>query len=96
VDREKRNGNTPIPENLVEMLSKAQRKALPGIVCLGWEPRFLRRHMFQPPTLIMRNSNDGKIGIMDEDGRFRMQDDIEIREQESEIQNPPPKNLQYF
>lgn len=96
MDREKRNGNTPIPENLMEMLSEAQRQALPGIVCLGWEPRFLRQQMFQPPTLVMRNSSYGKTGIMDEDGRFRIQDDIKVREQESKIQNPPPKNLHYF
>ena len=96
MDREKRNGNTPIPENLMEMLSKAQRLALPGIVCLGWEPRFLRQQMFQPPTLVMRNSNDGRIGIMDEDGIFRIQDDIKVREEESETQNPPSKDLHYF
>ena len=96
MDREKRNGNTPIPENLAEMLSETQRQAIPGIEYLGWEPRFLRQQMFLPPTLVMRNSNDGKIGIMDEDGRFRIQDNIKVREQESEIQNPPPKDLNYF
>ena len=96
MDREKRNGNTPIPENLMEMLGEAQRLALPGIVCLGWEPRFLRQQMFQQPTLVMRNSSDGKIGIMDEDGRFRIQDDIKVREQESEVHNPQPNDLHYF
>ena len=96
MDKEKRNGNTPIPENLMEMLSEAQRQALPGIAYLGWETQFLRQQMFQPPTLVMRNPNDGKIGLMDEDGRFRIQENIKVRKQESEIQNPPPKDLNYF
>jgi hypothetical protein len=96
MDREKRNGNTPIPANLMEKLSEAQRKALPGIKCAGWEPWFLRQQMFQAPTLVMNNAIDGRIGLMDQDGRLRIQDDIKVREQESEAQKKTPKNLYYF
>jgi hypothetical protein len=96
VNREKRKGNTPIPENLMEVLSEAQRQALPGIKFAGWEPRFLRQQLFQGPTLVMHNSNDGSIGLLDEGGRFRKQDNTKVREQESEIKTPISKNLRYF
>ena len=96
MSREKRNGNIPVPDNLLEMLSAAQLKALPGIKYLGWETRFVRRKMFQPPTLVMQNANDGKTGIMDEDGVFRVQDDACVREEENKTQGGSPKNLNYF
>jgi len=97
VDSEKRKGDTSIPDNLEEMLNKAQRKVLPGIKCLGWEPQFLRKPLFKAPVLVLRNSNDGRPGIIDEDGRLIVQDDIKAREQENDTQTPPsPKNLHYY
>jgi len=95
VDREKRKGDISIPDNLDEMLNAVQRQALPGIKCLGWELRFLRQPLFKAPVLVLRNPNDGRIGVMDEDGRLRVQDNIEVREQESQPQTPPT-NLYYY
>ena len=94
MDREKRKGDIPIPENLNETLSEAQLQALPGITNMGWAPQFLRKQLFQAPALVVRNSNDGKVGIMDEDGRIRIQGDVKVREGESQI--PPPKDLNYY
>ena len=96
MDREKRNGDNPLPDNLEEMLSEAQRRTLPGIKFAGWEPQFLRKKAFQPPTLVMQNSNDGRIGLMDEDGRFTIQDGIKVREEDGEIPDPSPNNLHFF
>jgi len=95
MDREKRKADISIQENLKEMLNDAQRQALPGIEFLGWEPRFLRKELFKAPVLVMYNSNDGSIGIMDEDGSIRIQDNIKVREQERQTP-PPPNNLHYF
>ena len=79
--REKRKSDTSIPANLEEMLNEAQQQALPGIKYLGWELRFLRKPMFQTPELVMQNSSDGRTGILDVDGRIRIQN-IKIREHE--------------
>ena len=81
MDREKRKSDTSIPENLEEMLNEAQQKALPGIKYLGWEPRFLRKPMFQAPKLVLRNSSDGRTGMLDVDGRIRIPN-IKMREHE--------------
>ena len=95
VDREKRKGDISIPPNLEEMLNEVQRQALPGIKYLGWEPRFLRKPMFQAPELVMQNSSDGRTGILDVDGRIRIQN-IKVREQESPTQTPPPSNIYFY
>jgi hypothetical protein len=97
MDREKRKGAITIPDNLQEMLNEVQRRALPGIECLGWEPRFLRRPLFMAPVLVMHNFNDGRIGILDEDGRIIIQTNIKVREQENQTQTSPPlNNLHYY
>jgi len=95
VDREKRKGDISIPPNLEEMLNEAQRQALPGIKYLGWEPRFLRKPMFQAPELVMQHSSDGRTGILDADGRIRIQN-IRVREQESLTQAPPPSDIYFY
>jgi hypothetical protein len=84
VDNEKRKGDIPIPDNLEEVLNEAQRQALPGIVNSGWELRFLRRPMFQEPVLVLRNDN--RTGILDTDGRIKIQADIKVRDQENQTQ----------
>jgi len=95
VDREKRIGDTSIPVNLEEMLSEAQRQALPGIKYLGWEPRFLRKPMFQAPELVMQNASDGRTGVLDVDGRIRIQN-IKVREQERQTKTLPPSNIYFY
>ena len=97
MDSEKRKGDSSISDKLEEMLNKAQRKALPGIKFLRWEPQFLRKPLFKAPVLVLRNSNDDRTGIIDEDGRLIVQDGIKAREQENDTQTPPsPKNLHYY
>ena len=95
MDRGKRKSDISIPPNLEEMLNEAQRQALPGIKYLGWEPRFLRKPMFQAPELVMQNASDGRTGILDVDGRIRIQN-IKVREQEGETQTPPPSNIYLY
>jgi hypothetical protein len=81
VDREKRKGGISIPENLKEILNEAQWQALSGIKYSGWELRFLRKPVFQAPELVIQNSSDGRTGILDVDGRIRIQN-IKMREHE--------------
>ena len=79
MDDDRRKSNSSIPENLKEILNEVQQQALPGIKYLGWKPWFLRKPMFQAPELVMQNSSDGRTGILDVDGRIRIQN-IKMRE----------------
>lgn len=93
MDGEKRKGDTPIPDNLEEVLNEPQRRALPGIVQSGWELRFLRRPLFQEPVLLLRNPNNNRTGVLDRDGRIKIRADIKVRYQENQartIQSDEP------
>ena len=80
MDRERRKGGIPTPDNLEELLNKNQFQALSGMKYSGWELRFVRRPLFPEPVPIVHNTNDGRIGILDKDGGIRIQTDIKERE----------------
>ncbi len=96
MNREKRMGNVPIPDNLKELLTDEQLNALSGMTYSGWEILFLRRPLFQEPVLVVHKPSDGRIGVLDKDGRFIVQADIDVRVRENLIQTPLPKNLHYY
>ena len=91
MDRDKRKGGIPIPENMEEILNEAQWQALSGIKYSGWELQFLRRPLFQDAVLVVHNSNDGRTGILEKDGRIRIQANIKVREHGSKTQTPSAK-----
>ena len=92
MDREKRKGSIPIPDNLKELLNAAHLQALSGMKYSGWELQYVRRPLFQEPVLVVQNPNDGRIGILDKDGKIRIQANINVRELGSLTQAPPSIN----
>ena len=87
--RERRAGNSPIPEHLKEILGAVQWQALPGIKYSGWELRFLRRPLFQEPVLVVHKPSDGRIGVLDSDGSIKIQPGVEVRERGIPTHTPP-------
>jgi hypothetical protein len=95
MSEDKRKTETIIPADLEALLNALQLQVLPGIKYLGWEPRFIRHQVFKAPALVLRNSKDGRLAILDEDGRLEIQDDLKLRGKEGDAP-PPPGNLHYF
>lgn len=80
MDKEKRTGIKPIPDDLKEVLNEVQWRALPGIVYSGWELRFFRRALFQEPVLVVHNTKDDRLGVLEKDGSINVQPEIKIRD----------------
>ena len=80
MDREKRKGDIPIPDNLKEMLNESQWRALSGIAYSGWELQFIRRPLFQEPVLVIYNPDGDRTGILDKDGNIKIQSGIMVRD----------------
>jgi hypothetical protein len=85
MDRERRKGDIPIPDDLKEVLNNAQLRALAGIECLGWRLRFIRRPMFQEPVFVVHYPDDDRIGILGKDGKINMQSEIRARELDKQV-----------
>lgn len=79
MDREKRKGEKPIPENLNELLNPEQMSALRQIEGFGWQLKFVRRPLFQDPVPVVHSADGTKLGVLEEDGRLNMEPDIMVR-----------------
>jgi len=80
MDKEKRTGEEPVPDNAIEMLNPMQVRALRQIESYGWQLQFIRRPLFQDPVPVVIDADGKKIGILEEDGRINMEPDIKVRE----------------
>jgi len=90
VDKERRKGDTPIPDNLEDLLNEQQSRALPGILRSGWELRFLRRPLFQEPVFVLHHPDGNRTAILDTNGRVKVQAELRMRDQESQLQTMQP------
>ena len=91
MNQEKRRGNKPVPDNLNEILNERQQHKLRQMEGFGWSLEFVRRPLFQDPTVVVRNAEGNRIGTLEKDGSIDMLPDIRLRKQEREIL-PPPKS----
>lgn len=80
MDKDKRKGDKPIPDNFEDQLDELQLLALRRIEGFGWKLRFVRRPLFQDVVPIVFSAEGDTIGVLEEDGRINMQPDIEVRE----------------
>ena len=77
---EKRNVVSPIPENLKEVLNKAQLMTLHKMEGFGWRLEFVRRPLFQGIVPVLFHPDSKESGVLEEDGTLNMQSKINLRE----------------
>lgn len=79
MDKDRRKGEKPIPDDLESMLNEAQLIALPALERFGWELRFVRRPLFQDAIPVVFNGEGTSVGVLEEDGRLNLQVDLKVR-----------------
>ena len=79
MQNDKRKGEQAIPENLRQLLTAAQAKTLGEIRALGWQLKFVRRPLFQDPIPVVSNAENDKIGVLDPDGKIKIDTDFQVR-----------------
>lgn len=79
MDKDRRKGEKPIPDDLESMLNEAQLIALPALERFGWELRFVRRPLFQDAVPVVFNGEGTSLGVLEEDGRLNLQVDLKVR-----------------
>ena len=77
---EKRKVVSPIPDNLKEVLNKAQLMMLNKMEGFGWRLEFVRRPLFQGILPVLFHPDSKEYGVLEDDGTLNMQSDSKIRE----------------
>lgn len=80
MDKDKRKGDNPLPENINEYLNYAQLASLHRIEAFGWQLKFIRRPLFQDSVAVVVNPDGTTIGVLEEDGRMNMEADFVHRD----------------
>jgi len=78
---EKRTGDKPVPDNVVNYLNAAQLAELHKIEGFGWNIKYIRHPLFQDPVVFVSSADGNSIGILEDDGRLNLEYDIETREE---------------
>ena len=76
---ERREGKPPVPQDLDEYLNEEQKHTYHTMSGFGWRIYFLRRPLFQPPTVVMINHEGTRIAVLEQNGHFDMSPSIELR-----------------
>jgi hypothetical protein len=76
---DKRNSETPIPNDVKKYLNDAQQAELNTIEGFGWSLKYIRRPLFQESVVVVTNPDGSSIGILEEDGRLNLEPNIEMR-----------------
>ncbi|AKH68423.1 hypothetical protein IMCC21906_00731 [Spongiibacter sp. IMCC21906] len=70
----------PIPTDPNQHLSINQRNTLSEIEGFGYRLKFIRRPLFQTPTVVVENIEQTKCGVLEQDGTINMAHNMSFRD----------------
>lgn len=79
MEKDKRNKQKPVPSNLADFLTGEQQMSLNKIESYGWRLEFIRRPLFEKPTVVIFGPDNGQIGILRDDGSIEHNPDLPLR-----------------
>jgi hypothetical protein len=69
---EVRGSRAPLPADVLYYLNEVQRLALHSLENFGWQLAFIRRPLFVPPMIVVKNSEQSKFAVLEEDGSVNL------------------------
>lgn len=69
---EMRGSRSPLPADVLYYLNEVQRLALHSLENFGWQLAFIRRPLFVPPMIVVKNSEQSKFAVLEEDGSVNL------------------------
>ena len=67
-----RGSRSPLPADVLYYLNEVQRLALHSLENFGWQLAFIRRPLFVPPMVVVKNSEQSKFAVLEEDGSVNL------------------------
>lgn len=80
IDSERRKTEPPPPRLLERDLNEDQIATLRSLESFGWELKFVRRKLFQPPVPVVFDGDRKKFAILEADGTLNESPGFDIRE----------------
>ncbi len=74
-----RGSRSALPADLLYYLNDVQRISLNSLENFGWQLAFIRRPLFVPPMIIVKNSSQTKYALLEEDGSVNLSPPITWR-----------------
>jgi len=69
---ELRGFRSALPSDVLYYLNEVQRLALHSLENFGWQLAFIRRPLFVPPMIVVKNSEQSKFAVLEEDGSVNL------------------------
>lgn len=67
-----RGSRSPLPADVLYYLNEVQQLALHSLENFGWQLAFIRRPLFVPPMVVVKNSEQSKLAVLEEDGSVNL------------------------
>jgi len=77
--QDRRIGNDPVPADLLERLTQAQRDGLRRLEHFGWRVLYVRRPQGEPPLVVVSDPSGNDIAILTEAGALDRQSNQQHR-----------------
>ncbi len=69
---EVRGSRKALPADVYYYLNEVQRIALNSLENFGWQLAFIRRPLFVPPMIVVKNAEQSKFAVLEEDGSVNL------------------------
>jgi hypothetical protein len=69
---ELRGTRSALPADAFYYLNEVQRLALHSLENFGWQIAFIRRPLFVPPMIVIKNPEQSKFAVLEEDGSVNL------------------------
>lgn len=69
---EARGRRSALPADVFYYLNEVQRLALRSLENFGWQLAFIRRPLFVSPMIVVKNSEQSKFAVLEEDGSVNL------------------------
>lgn len=76
---ELRGTRSALPADVFYYLNEVQQIALHSLENFGWQLAFIRRPLFMPPMVVVRNGEKTKFAVLEDDGSVNLTPQIKWR-----------------
>ena len=74
-----RGTRSALPADVLYYLNDVQRIALHSLENFGWQLAFIRRPLFMPPLVVVKNDSQTRYAVLEEDGSVNLSPQVKWR-----------------